>query len=119
MPPTLADRLVHILSAIDIIQTLLAKKTLEEFTSDIPLRFSVERASVERAFEVICEASRRLPDNVTAQEKAIDWQRMVDFGNQLRHAYHRINPQTLMEIAARNLPPLKDFAERVIRDSQQ
>jgi uncharacterized protein with HEPN domain len=112
MPPTLADRLVHILSAIDIIQTLLAKKTLEEFASDIPLRFSVERA-----FEVICEASRRLPDNVTAQEKVIDWQRMVDFGNQLRHAYHRINPQTLMEIASRDLPPLKAFAERVIRES--
>src|SRR5208282_6110397 len=112
MPPTLADRLVHILSAIDIIQTVLAKKTLEQFASDIPLRFSIERA-----FEVICEASRRLPDNVKAQEKAIDWERMVDFGNQLRHAYHRINPQTLMEIAAHDLPPLKAFAERVIRQS--
>lgn len=114
MPPTLADRLVHILSAIDIIQTLLATKTLDEFTSDIPLRFSVERA-----FEVICEAAHRLPDDVKAQEKAIHWQRMVDLGNQLRHANHRINPQTLMEIATRDLPPLKAFAERIIRESEQ
>jgi uncharacterized protein with HEPN domain len=112
MPPTLADRLVHILSAIDMIQSLLATKTLEEFASDIPLRFSIERA-----FEVICEASRRLPGDVKAREEAIDWQRMVDFGNQLRHAYHRINPETLMEIARRDLPPLRAFAERVIRVS--
>jgi uncharacterized protein with HEPN domain len=112
MPPTLADRLVHILTAIDVIQTLLATKTLEDLASDIPLRYSVERA-----FEVICEASRRLPDDVKAQQKAIDWQRIVDFGNELRHAYHRVNPQVLMEIAAHDLPPLKAFAERVIRES--
>lgn len=114
MPPTLADRLVHILSAIDIIQTLLATKTLEEFASDIPLRFSIERA-----FEVICEASRRLPDNVKTQEKTIDWQRMVDFGNQLRHAYHRVEPGILWEITQRDLPPLKAFVERVIRESEE
>jgi uncharacterized protein with HEPN domain len=112
MPPTLADRLVHILSAIDMIQTLMANKTSEKIASDMPLRFSIERA-----FEVICEASRRLPDNVKAREKAIDWHRMADFGNQLRHAYHRISPQTLTEIATRDLPPLKAFAERVIRES--
>lgn len=112
MPPTLADRLVHILTAIDVIQTLLITKTPEDLTSDLPLRYSIERA-----FEVICEASRRLPDEVKAQEKAIAWQRMVDFGNELRHAYHRVNPQILLEIAARDLPPLKAFAERVIRES--
>lgn len=75
--------------------------------------------SVERAFEVICEASRRLPDDVKARERSIDWRRMVDFGNQLRHAYHRINPQMLTEIAVRDLPPLKTFAQRVIAESKQ
>lgn len=114
MPPTLADRLVHILTAIDVIQTLLAAKTAEELAGDIPLRFSVERA-----FEVICEASRRLPDDVKAQEETINWQRMVDFGNELRHAYHRINPQLLMEIATRDLPPLKAFAERATGDLEK
>jgi uncharacterized protein with HEPN domain len=112
MPPTLADRLVHILTAINVIQTLLAAKTLDDLANDIPLRYSVERA-----LEVICEASRRLPNDVKAQEKAIDWQRMVDFGNELRHAYHRVNPQVLMEIAAHDLPPLRAFAERVSRNS--
>jgi uncharacterized protein with HEPN domain len=114
MPPTLADRLVHILRAIDTIQTMLATKTLEDFAADLPLRLAVERA-----FEIICEASRRIPDNIKAQQPTIDWQRMVDFGNLLRHAYHRVDPQIVFEIAARDLPPLKVFAERVVRESDE
>jgi uncharacterized protein with HEPN domain len=43
---------------------------------------------------------------------------MVDFGNELRHAYHRVDPALLWQIASRDLPPLKAFVERVIRESQ-
>ncbi len=113
MPPTLADRLVHILTAIDTIQAMLATKTAEDFAADFP-----SRLAVERALEIICEASRQIPEDVKARQKSIDWPRMVDFGNLLRHAYHRVDPQIVFEIAARDLPPLKAFAERVIRDEQ-
>jgi len=113
MPPTLADRLVHILTAIDTIQAMLATKTPEDFAADFP-----SRLAVERAFEIICEASRRIPENIKAQQKTIDWQRMVDFANLLRHAYHRVDPKIVFEIAARDLPPLRAFAERVMRDSE-
>jgi len=43
---------------------------------------------------------------------------MIDFGNLLRHAYHRVDAQIVFEIASRDLPPLKAFAERVIRESE-
>jgi uncharacterized protein with HEPN domain len=105
---------VHILSAIETIQSLLVNKKLDDMKSDLLLSLAIERS-----FEIICEASRRIPDNVKTQHPEIDWRGMVDFGNELRHAYHRINPQTLMEIAARDLPPLKEFAERVIKESKQ
>ena len=114
MPPTLADRLVHILTAIDAIQTMLAKKTVEDYSADFLLRLAVERA-----LEIVCEASRRIPEDVKAQQKTIDWQRMVDFGNVLRHAYHRVDPQVVLEITERELPLLKTFAERVVRESEQ
>jgi uncharacterized protein with HEPN domain len=113
MPPTLADRLIHILSAIDAVQNMLANKTLEDFSNDLLLRLAVERA-----LEIICEASHRLPHEVKVQQKSIDWQRMIDFGNLLRHAYHRVDSQIVFEIASRDLPPLKAFAERVIRESE-
>jgi uncharacterized protein with HEPN domain len=85
-----------------------------KIAADLPLRLAVERA-----FEIICEAFGRIPENIKAQQPAIEWRRMVDFGNLLRHAYHRVDPQIVFEIAARDLPPLKVFAERVIRETEQ
>lgn len=112
MPPTLADRLVHILTAIDTIQKALANKRLDDLKGDLMLRLAVERA-----FEIICEASRRVPADVKSQQPEIEWNGMVDFGNLLRHAYHRVDPNLLWLTAERDLPPLKAFVERIIRES--
>ena len=49
MPPTLADRLVHILAAIDTIENALANKRFDDVTGDLMLRLAVERS-----FEIIC-----------------------------------------------------------------
>jgi uncharacterized protein with HEPN domain len=50
MPPTLADRLVHILEAINDIQKLLSDTTVTSFAAD-----KFRRMVVERSFEIICE----------------------------------------------------------------
>jgi uncharacterized protein with HEPN domain len=113
MPPTLADRLMHVLTAIDTIENALADKRLEDLTRDLMLRLAVERS-----FEIICEAAHRIPADVKARQPEIDWRKMVDFGNRLRHAYHRIEPNILWETASRDLPPLKAFVDRVIRESK-
>lgn len=113
MPPTLADRLVHILTAIETIQSALANKQFEDMTKDLMFRLAVERS-----FEIICEASRRIPEDIKAQHPDINWRGMTDFGNRLRHAYHRVEPSVLWEIALRDLPPLKAFVERVMRESK-
>ena len=114
MPPTLSDRLVHILEAIDNIQRLLAGRTRTTFTSDLLLRLAVERS-----FEIISEASRRLPNDVKERQPDIDWLGMADLGNRLRHTYHRIDAGLLWDIAEHDLPPLKAFVERVIRESER
>lgn len=114
MPPTLADRLIHILTAIETIETALANRTVADFTSDLMLRLAVERS-----LEIICEASSRIPDAVKSENRQIDWQGMVDFGNRLRHAYHTVDPNIVWQITARDLPPLKAFAERIIRDEDE
>ena len=113
MPPTLGDRLIHILRAIENIQAFLTGRTLEQFAGDISLRLAVERS-----FEIISEASRRIPDEVKLQQPQIDWKGMAAFGNRLRHAYHRVDVNLLWEIAERDLPPLKEFAERILREEK-
>lgn len=114
MPPTLADRLTHILAAIETIESALANRQLGDLSGDLMLRLAVERS-----FEIICEASRRIPADVKAREPDIDWQAMVDLGNRLRHAYHRIEPRILWEITHRDLPQRKSFVERVVREAEK
>jgi uncharacterized protein with HEPN domain len=114
MPPTLADRLAHILDAINDIQTFLSRTTAAGFAKDKFLRMVVERA-----FEIISEAARRLPNDVKERQPEIDWLGMADLGNRLRHAYHRVDANLLWQIAERDLPPLKAFVERVVRGSEK
>jgi len=113
MPPTLADRVQHILEAIEDCQGIMAQKNRKTFADD---RFT--RLAVERALEVISEASRHIPNEMKKREATIAWQRMADLGNRLRHAYHRIDPGILWDIVKNDLPPLKLFVNRIIRDQQ-
>lgn len=113
MPPTLGDRLGHILDAIKTIEQCVAGKSRQQFTSDLLLRLAIERS-----LEIISEASRHIPDELKAQEAQIPWHRMADLGNWLRHAYHRVDPDLLWNITKNDLVPLKTFIERIARESE-
>ncbi len=112
MPPTVEDRLRDILEAITEIEKMLADSSLDRFTAD-----KMRRMATERYLEVVCEATRRLTDDVKRDAPDIEWQKMVDFGNQLRHAYHATDVNIVWNIVQNNLPPLKSFVERRIRAS--
>ncbi len=113
MRPTLADRVRHILEAIEDIERFLAGKTQEDYAADDFLRLAIERL-----LEIICEASRHIPECVKKSETSIPWQKIVDFGNRLRHAYHRVDAAIVWSIVQNDLPPLKAFVERVIREEE-
>jgi uncharacterized protein with HEPN domain len=109
VPPSLGDRLVHIVTAIEDIRALLRGKSRADFAADLMLRLATERL-----LEVISEASRHIPEDVKSSENQIPWQRVADLGNWLRHAYHRIDADILWNIAENDLEPLKGFVERII-----
>ena len=114
MPPTFADRLRHILDAINDIDEILRDKTFESFRDD---RFV--RVATERLLEIISEASRHIPADVKARESGIPWQRVADLGNRLRHAYHRVDPDILWQIAKYDLVSLREFTTRIIREAKE
>jgi uncharacterized protein with HEPN domain len=113
LPPSLGDRLSHILSATEDIRALLKSRTRRDFENDLVLRMAVERL-----FEIISEASRFIPADLKASQKNIPWQRIADLGNWLRHAYHRIDAEILWNIAHNDLDPLKRFVEEVVRSGE-
>jgi uncharacterized protein with HEPN domain len=111
VPPTLADRLRHVLDAINDINHILEGKNRDEFVAD-----RILRAATERLLEIISEASRRIPEDIKVREASIPWQRVADLGNLLRHAYHDTNPDIIWRIAKNDLAPLQAFAEKVMRE---
>lgn len=110
MPPTVEDRLSDIRISISRIEQITSNMTLERFASDITIR-----AATERFLEIVCEASRRLPDDIKQQEPQIAWRKMIDFGNLLRHAYQSTKTEFVWDIIQNDLPTLKAFVERSIQ----
>jgi uncharacterized protein with HEPN domain len=75
---------------------------LAEFEAD---RFC--RLAIERALEIVSEASRRIPEELLAEHGHIAWRRVHDLGNVLRHAYHAVEAARLWDIIVDDLPILK------------
>ncbi len=113
MPPSIEDRLTDILTSIIRIELIVSGQTLAEFQSDV-----ISRAAAERFLEIVCEASRKLPDDLKQQAPHIPWRQMIDFGNILRHAYHSTKTELVWEIITNDLPALKIFVEDYIRHAK-
>ena len=110
MPPTAEDRLRDILEAIADIDTMLAGCRLEQFAAD-----KMRRMATERCLEVVCEAARKLPEDIKQDERDIDWRKMSDFGNRLHHAYHETDVNIVWDIVQNHLPRLNSFVKRHIQ----
>ncbi len=109
MPPTVEDRLRDIMEAITELEDMLAASSFELFSAD-----TMRRLATERLLEIVCEASKKLPDHIKNAGPDINWRKMIDFGNVLRHAYHTTNAQIVWDIARNDLPALKTFVGRKI-----
>ena len=80
MTDRLNVRLHDILDNIVLVEGAIAGKDFDQFLADPILRLAVERA-----IEIISEASRHIPAELTARHPAIPWRNIRDIGNVLRH----------------------------------
>ena len=65
------------------------------------------RSAVERQFEIIGEATRRLAnDDISIAEQITGYQTTIGLRNRIIHEYDNIANQTLWEIIQNNLPTL-------------
>ncbi len=108
--PTAAERLQHILTAIQDIETHTAGLTLAQFNADRFLRLGVERC-----LEIVSEASRHIPEEMTKAHPEVPWVRVADIGNRIRHAYHSVDSEIVWEIICVELRVLRRAVESMIR----
>ncbi len=72
--------------------------------------------AVVRNFEIIGEASNRIPDNFKTEHPEIEWRRIIGFRNRIIHEYFGIDYENLWRIKNENIPILSEFMEQILND---
>jgi uncharacterized protein with HEPN domain len=102
MERAVAHTIHDILETVERVQVKTVGKTFAEFEADWELRFIVQRA-----IEIISEATRRLPEELKAARPEIEWRSVAGIGNVLRHEYHSISDRVVWDVVQAELPLLK------------
>jgi uncharacterized protein with HEPN domain len=102
-------RVHDILEAIDGAKEILDGRDFPGYQKSFPAR-----KGVERCVEIISEASRQLPSDVTDKYPAIQWHSIKAIGNFLRHEYGRVDDLIIWRIAAPALPELRPVIVEII-----
>jgi len=96
---------------------------IEQFTSG--MNFDAFRsnpmavAAVERKLQIINEAATRLGNEAEQRIPDQPWRDIRGIGNQLRHAYERIDLNTIWNAVTDDLPPLKAAVLRALNRSPE
>jgi uncharacterized protein with HEPN domain len=70
--------------------------------------------AVVRNFEIIGEASNKIPDNFKAEHPEIEWRRAIGFRNRIIHEYFGIDYENLWRIKNENVPILSEFMKQIL-----
>jgi uncharacterized protein with HEPN domain len=106
-----AASFADILENLERIQGYVAGLDRETFGGD-----TLRRDAVERCLERICEAAFRLGEKAAELAPSQPWGDIRGLGNQLRHAYDRIDLDILWNTVRDRLPSLKADAEQALVD---
>jgi uncharacterized protein with HEPN domain len=102
----------------DMIQAI---REIQEFTASLSYEDYLEnrlvQRAVERNFEILGEASRRLSDDFRTTHSDIDWRRIIGLRNILAHQYELIRQEILWDIITTLLPSLLNQIEILLPPS--
>lgn len=104
-----------------LIEDLLeAARKIQKFTDGLSFeQFLLDDKTIDaviRNFEIIGEASHRLPEEFKSSHSSIDWIRMRGFRNRIVHDYFGIDHSIVWNISQTYLQALIDELEVLLRD---
>jgi uncharacterized protein with HEPN domain len=100
-----SQRLRDIVDNVDAITSFVLGMDRDEFAMDQKTVYAVVRG-----LEIISEASRRLPDDLKARHRAIDWVAVSAAGNVYRHEYEGVDVDLIWRTVKHDLQVLRDVA---------
>ena len=101
-----------IVDAIEMIEQFTSGMDFEAFRSN-PMAV----AAIERKLQIISEAAIRLGDEAERRCPDVPWRDIRGIGNQLRHAYERIDLNTIWIAVTDDVPALKATVQRALKSS--
>jgi uncharacterized protein with HEPN domain len=105
------DHVIHdILEAIERVEHITRGKSLADFEASWQLRWLVQRA-----IEIISEASRAIPDELADTRPEIPWRQVRGIGNVLRHDYEGLSDRIIWNVIVDELPRLKEAVEAIAK----
>jgi uncharacterized protein with HEPN domain len=104
-------RLLHIRDEIEGLSAAVKGVTFEQYRDSYTLR-----RVTERALQIISEAARALPDDITARYPSAPWRAIIGIGNVLRHEYQHLDDHRLWEVVTVHLAQLQGVVARMLAD---
>ena len=95
-------RLTDMLDAIDEIGGMVGQSDLGAYQQDVMMR-----RAVERCVEIISEASRFIPTELTDLHPSTAWPEIRGIGNKLRHDYQRVSDYLMWTVATKSISELR------------
>lgn len=102
-------RIEDILVEIATVSAAMKSVREEAYVQNLPLR-----RMVERCVEIISEACRHLPAEVTHRYPDVPWKSIRAIGNILRHEYGRVDDHLIWRIATVSLPELQHVMQEIL-----
>lgn len=106
-------RLLHVLDAINEIESYLQDVDLELFVKN-----SMMFNATLRQLEIIGEASNRLSEKLIADNPSIPWARIIGLRNLVIHEYFGIDDFTIWNVVKINLPDLKEKIISILKKDE-
>ena len=104
----------------DIIESILK---IEEFTKDMDyIQFkddSKTSYAVIRAFEIIGEAAKKIPNEIKSKYANLPWKEIAGMRDKLIHAYFGVNLEVVWKTVIQDIPHLKPLVLEVINEEKK
>jgi len=104
------EALTDILHNIQLASDFTAGMNFDGFCTDLRTVYALTRC-----FEIISEASRRLPEQLKVRHPNIPWTDIAGAGSVYRHSYEDVIEQILWYTLKHGLEPLKTVVEEELR----